>query len=101
MVSELLSAVPLTVEVTVLSALVCVAVALIAGLARLSRRWIVRAVTGCFIEVFRGSNIIVQLYIAYYVLPLWGVTLSPFAASVAVIGLNCGAYGAEAVRGAI
>lgn len=101
MVDELLSGVPVTVEVSVLGALVCVAVAVIAGLGRLSRRWIVRAVAGCFIEVFRGSSVIVQLYIAYYVLPVWGVTLSPFYASVAVIGLNCGAYGAEAVRGAI
>ena len=101
MVGELLSGVPVTVEVSVLGALVCVMVAVIAGLARLSRWWIVRAVVGCFIEVFRGSSILVQLYIAYFVLPVWGVTLSPFAASVAVIGLNCGAYGAEAVRGAI
>ena len=73
-----LQAVPLTVTVTVLSSLICVAVAIIAGLARLSRLSIVRAVAGCFIEVFRGTNIIVQLYIAYYVLPLWGVTLSAF-----------------------
>jgi polar amino acid transport system permease protein len=101
MLEELLSAVPLTIEVALLASLVCVAVAIVTGLARLSRWWIVRGVSGCFIEVFRGSNIIVQVYIAYYVLPMWGVTLSPFYASVAVIGLNCGAYGAEAVRGAI
>ncbi|HYO60775.1 MAG TPA: ectoine/hydroxyectoine ABC transporter permease subunit EhuC [Actinomycetota bacterium] len=101
MVEALLSSVPVTVEVFVFGALVCVAVAVLAGLGRLSQRWIVRTVVGCFIEVFRGSNVLVQLYIAYYVLPVWGVTLSPFQASVAVLGLNCGAYGAEVVRGAI
>jgi polar amino acid transport system permease protein len=101
MIAELLSGVPVTVAVSVLGSLLCIIVAVIAGLGRLSRRLIVRAAAGWFIEVFRGSPVIVQLYIAYYVLPVWGVTLSPFSASVAVIGLNCGAYGAEAVRGAI
>lgn len=101
MVDDLLSAVPLTAVLTAVSALLCVAVAVVAGLARLARWSIVRAVAGCFIEVFRGSSIIVQVYIAYYVLPVWGVTLSPFQAGAAVIGLNCGAYGAEAVRGAV
>jgi len=101
MVGQLLSGVPVTIGVTLLGSALCVAVSIVAGLARLSRVWVVRAVTGCFIEVFRGSSVIVQLYIAYYVLPVWGVTLSPFYASAAVIGLNCGAYGAEVVRGAI
>jgi polar amino acid transport system permease protein len=61
----------------------------------------VRRAAGVFIEFFRGSSILVQLYIAYYVLPAWGVLLSPLDAAVAVLGFNCGAYGAEAVRGAI
>lgn len=101
MVGQLLSGVPITVAVAALGSLLCLAVALVAGLARLSRFLVVRTLTGCFIEMFRGSPAIVQLYIAYYVLPVWGVTLSPFYASVTVIGLNCGAYGAEVVRGAI
>lgn len=101
MVGQLLSGVPVTVAVATLASLLCLVVAVVAGLGRLSRLPIIRALTGCFIEVFRGSPAIVQLYIAYYVLPVWGVALSPFSASVTVIGLNCGAYGAEVVRGAI
>ncbi|OZV75364.1 ectoine/hydroxyectoine ABC transporter permease subunit EhuC [Micromonospora echinospora] len=101
MVEELLSGVPMTVAVFLLGSLLCIVVAAIAGFGRLSRWMIVRAAAGCFIEVFRGIPVIVQLYIAYYVLPVWGVSLSPFYASVVVIGVNCGAYGAEVVRGAI
>lgn len=101
MVEELLRGVPVTITVSVFGSLLCVVVAVVAGLCRLSSWWPVRFAAGTFIELFRGSSILVQLYIAYYVLPWWGVMLEPFYASVLVLGFNCGAYGAEAVRGAV
>lgn len=97
----LLKGVPVTVEVTVLGSLLMVISAVIAGVLRLSRRRIVRVLAGIYIEVWRGTSAIVQLYFAYYALPFWGVTLPPFVAGFVVIGLNTGAYGAEVVRGAI
>jgi polar amino acid transport system permease protein len=99
--STLLSGVPVTLEVTVLAGLLTVVASVIAGAGRLSRRRVIRFLAGVYIEVFRGSSAIVQLYIAYYALPLWGLTLTPLTAGVVVLGLNAGAYGAEVVRGAI
>jgi polar amino acid transport system permease protein len=43
----------------------------------------------------------VQLFWAYFVLPLMGIPLSPLQAGILALGLNVGAYGAEVVRGAI
>jgi polar amino acid transport system permease protein len=73
-----------------------------AGLALLSpRRW-VRAISRVYVEGFRGTSEVVQLFWIYFVLPLLvGVQLVPLFAGLLVLGLNHGAYGAEIVRGAV
>ena len=76
-------------------------VAFVAGLARLSPLGIVRAVVGLYVEVFRGTSLIVQLFWVFFVLPFIGINLSPLAAGTLALGLNAGAYGSEIVRGAI
>lgn len=90
-----------TLELTVLGCLLALVVAFVAGLGRMSRFWSVRALATTYIEFFRGTSIFVQLFWAYFVLPLIGIPLSPFFAGVLALGLNVGAYGAEVVRGAI
>jgi polar amino acid transport system permease protein len=87
-----------TIEVTVSAAVLAVIVAVVAGLGRSSRVWVVRAVAGLFVEVFRGTSAVVQLYVAFFVLPFAGLALSPFSAGVLACGLNAGSYGAEIVR---
>jgi polar amino acid transport system permease protein len=85
----------------VLAALIAVAVALCAGLGKLSGNWLIRGISVIYIEIFRGTSLLVQLYWIFFVLPLLGFTLPKFVAGFASVGLNVGAYGAELVRGAI
>ena len=47
------------------------------------------------------TSIFVQLFWAFFVLPLLGIPITPMQAGVLALGLNVGAYGAEVVRGAI
>ena len=55
-----------------------------------------------YVEVFRGTPIVVQLLIFYYVLlPLMGLKLSPVNVSILVFGFNSGAYISEIMRGGI
>ena len=56
-----------------------------------------------YVEIFRGTSILVQLFWIFFVLPLppFNLEISPFVAGVLALGLNVGAYGAEVVRGAI
>jgi polar amino acid transport system permease protein len=84
-----------------LATLVAIAVALAAGLGKLSKNMLVRGVSVTYIEIFRGTSLLVQLYWIFFVLPLFGVTLDKFTAGFISVGLNVGAYGAELVRGAI
>ncbi|MCU0912806.1 MAG: ectoine/hydroxyectoine ABC transporter permease subunit EhuC [Rhodobacteraceae bacterium] len=85
----------------VLATLVAVTAALAAALGKLSRNLAVRGLAVTYIELFRGTSLLVQLYWIFFVLPLFGITLDKFTAGFLSVGLNIGAYGAEIVRGAI
>jgi len=90
-----------TLKVTVLSMVVAFLLSFLAGFARLSRRKSVRLLSTVYLEVFRGTSLIVQLFWLFYALPLLGIELTALAAGVAALGLNYGAYGSEVVRSAI
>lgn len=71
------------------------------GLLRLSKQRLAGIAATVYIEFFRGTSLLVQLYWIYYVLPLMGFKLGAFTSGFIALGLNFGAYGAEIVRGAI
>lgn len=75
--------------------------ALMAGLGKLSSIPPLRWLSIAYIEVFRGTSALVQLFWFFYVLPLFGVELQAILVGIVVLGLNVGSYGAEVVRGAI
>lgn len=85
----------------VLAALVAIVAAFVAGLGKLSKSALIHGPAVVYIEIFRGTSLLVQLYWIFFVLPLFGITLQKFEAGFISVGLNCGAYGAELVRGAI
>ncbi|WP_424830140.1 ectoine/hydroxyectoine ABC transporter permease subunit EhuC [Ruegeria sp.] len=85
----------------VLATIVSVIVAVSFGLMRLSQNTTVKSVATVYIEIFRGTSLLVQLFWIFFVLPLFGITLDKFTAGFLAVGMNMGAYGAELVRGAI
>jgi len=93
----------ITVQVTIFGSLLAVVAAIIAALGRLSPWPAVRWLSIAYIELFRGTSLLVQLFWLYFVLPLPPFNLEMSAYSVAIIGLglHIGAYGAEVMRGAI
>jgi polar amino acid transport system permease protein len=93
--------VPVTIGVTVLALLLAVPLAFILALGRMSSWRIISWPAACFVEIFRGTSAIVQLFWAFYVLPFFGLPLSPLAAGVIVLGLNEGSYFSEVVRAAL
>lgn len=91
----------ITIELTLGAAVIAIGAAFVAGVGRLSRhRWL-RYPAIAYIEIFRGTSALVQLFWFYFVLPLFGLNLSAMVAGMLALGLNTGAYGAEVVRGAI
>ncbi len=95
----------LTITITVLigAAFFGYLFAFIAGLCRMSSNVFLRKFTGFYVEIFRGTSLIVQLFWLYYAIPmLFGIELgSNWWAGVIAIALNYGAYMSEIVRGSI
>ncbi len=90
-----------TIEQSVLAAAVAIVLAITFGIARNSNSFLIRAISITYIEFFRGTSLMVQLFWIFYVLPFFGIKLDPYPAGFLAVGLNLGAYGAEIVRGAI
>ncbi|MDX1615322.1 MAG: ectoine/hydroxyectoine ABC transporter permease subunit EhuC [Candidatus Promineifilaceae bacterium] len=92
-----------TIMLTVFGSALALVMALFTGILRASPYRIVRWITSIYVEIFRGTSILVQLFWIFFVLPLppFNVSLSALQAGILALGLNVGAYGAEVVRGAI
>ena len=72
------------------------------GLGRISRSKILYGISAVYVEVLRGTPVLVQAIWIYFALPLIvGFNIPSLAAGIIVIGLNSGAYIAEIVRGAV
>lgn len=92
-----------TITVLLAAALLAYTMAFIAGLSKLSNSVLLRKVTSVYVEVFRGTSLIVQLFWLYYAIPmLFNIPLgSNWWIGVIAIGLNYGAYMSEVVRSSI
>jgi polar amino acid transport system permease protein len=90
-----------TIQLTVFGAALALVVAIFTGILRSSPFFIIRAISSVYVEIFRGTSILVQMFWIFFVLPQLGVNLSSIQAGILALGLNVGAYGAEVVRGAI
>jgi polar amino acid transport system permease protein len=98
---RLLDGLRVTILLVVTAGALGLVVSFVAGLARLSARRAIRALATTYVEVFRGTSALVQIFFWAFVAPLLGVDLPLFVAGVVALGLNVGAYGSEVVRGAI
>ena len=54
-----------------------------------------------YVEFFRGTPLLVQMFVVYYGIPSFGLKLDPMFAAIMTMGLNSGAYMSENVRAAI
>ncbi|MFH8690960.1 ectoine/hydroxyectoine ABC transporter permease subunit EhuC [Streptomyces anulatus] len=91
-----------TLQATVLGALLAGVLAFALGLMAGSRLLLARGFSRVVVEFFRGTSLYIQLFWLYYAMPLLtGYELTPVVCGVVAFGLNFGAYGAEVVRGAI
>ncbi len=100
-IPKLAQGLPLTLEIT----FTCIAIGIVLGvllaLARVYGNRFFRIVSSVYIQFFRGTPLLVQLFIIYFGLPNWGIRLSAFVSGILALGLNTAAYQAEYFRGAI
>ena len=92
-------------EITVVLAVASIAVGLVIGLltavTRIARVPILAPLATGYVSLFRGTPLLVQIYVIYYGLPSIGITLGPIVSGIVALSLNSGAYLAESFRGAV
>ena len=99
--SDFLRGAGVTLELTSVGLALGFALGLFLALVKIyAPRWLSRFATA-YIEIFRGTPLLVQLFLIYYGLPSLGVTLSQTLSAYLALGLNSAAYQAEYLRGAI
>jgi polar amino acid transport system permease protein len=92
----------ITVQLAAGGAVLALAMAFLGGLGRVSRDPVSRSLATVYVQVFRGTSALVQLFWFYFALPmLLDVRIGAMATGILVLGLNVGSYGAEVVRGAL
>jgi polar amino acid transport system substrate-binding protein len=97
----LLKSALVTVEISALGMALAILLGLALALTRLYGLAPLRWLAVAYIEVFRGTPLLIQLYLIYYGLPNAGIRLNAFVAAVLGLGLNYAAYEAENYRAGI
>ena len=99
----LLTGAQMTLWISVLGLAGGIIIGLVAGLARTYGGWITNHIALVFIEIIRGTPIVVQVMYIYFALPMAmpDLRIDTFTAAVISIMINSGAYIAEITRGAV
>ena len=93
--------VKVTIPLTLISFACGLVIAIITAIARLSNFKILKFIFGAYVWIFRGTPMLVQLFIIFFGLPAVGVTLDTWSAAIIAFSLNVGAYASESVRASI
>jgi octopine/nopaline transport system permease protein len=105
---RMLSGISVTLELLLISAFLGLVLATLLLLMRISGKWYLNWLAQSYIYIFRGTPILVQMFIIYYGLPqfevirdsfLWPILRDGFGCAIVALFLNSGAYTAEILRG--
>ena len=90
-----------TLPLTAIAFSIAMVIAVAAALAQFARVPVITQICRLYIWIFRGTPLLVQLFVVFFGMPKIGITIDPFPAAVIVFSLNEGAYCAETVRAAL
>lgn len=98
---ELLSGLKVSLKLSAGSLLLGLIIGLPLAVAKTYGRDFVKTLATIYIEIIRGTPMLVQLFIIYYGLPEVGIILDQIPAAIIALGINSSAYQAEYFRGAM
>ncbi|WP_051577756.1 ectoine/hydroxyectoine ABC transporter permease subunit EhuC [Sporolactobacillus terrae] len=99
--NSLLKGLAVTLQVLGYSVILALGLSFIFGFLSLSKWKMAKIVSHLYIEIFRGTSLLVQLFWLYFSLPILGIQLPAMLVGVLGLGLNYGAYGAVVVKTSI
>jgi polar amino acid transport system permease protein len=98
---EILGGVLLTLQLSVVTMLIGMAIGVVAAAMRTGRVPVLRAAAAVYVEAIRNTPLLVQLFIIFFGLPALGIRMTANEAAVVGLSVNVGAYLAEIVRAGI
>lgn len=96
--TALLAALWISVYITVVTMIAGGALGVLLYLGKASKVGVIKAPSAAYIEIFRNTPVLVQLYLIYFALPAIGMNLGPTWSAVIALTLNNAAYTAEIYR---
>lgn len=113
-IPTLLQFLPITLELAFISMFIGITIGLLLAIIKIREVPVLKQVAGFFISLIRGTPILVQLYIAYFGIPMFFkwinfqygtdfkvADVSGFVYAVIALGINQSAYNAEFIRAAL
>ena len=97
----LLPGLTVTIPLTVIAFSCAMVIAIAMALVQFANLKGLKQFARFYIWIFRGTPLLVQLFVVFYGLPKAGIVMEPFPAAVLVFSLNEGAYCAETIRAAL
>ncbi|MBO5095103.1 MAG: amino acid ABC transporter permease [Lachnospiraceae bacterium] len=90
-----------TIPLTLVSFALGLVIALLAALFQIADIKILKTIARIYVWIFRGTPLLVQIFIIFYGLPNAGIILEPLPAAIIAFSLNVGAYASETLRASI
>lgn len=88
----------LTVEISFFAILIGLPIGILSAVARTSKFKILNLVGAIYVEVFRNTPLLIQIFIIFFGLPGIGIKLSPYISGLTALVLYVGAYNTEVIR---
>jgi His/Glu/Gln/Arg/opine family amino acid ABC transporter permease subunit len=88
----------LTVEISFFAILIGLPIGILAAVARTSRFKILNLLGAVYVELFRNTPLLIQIFIIFFGLPGIGIKLSPYISGLTALVLYVGAYNTEVLR---
>lgn len=90
-----------TMFITLVSMFFGLIIGLLIAIARLRGNGLVSRLAKTYVSIIRGTPLLVQIFIIYFGLPDFGISLEPLTAALISLSINIGAFLSETIRGAI
>jgi glutamine transport system permease protein len=91
----------LTLIISAISIVLGFAGGILLGMGRISKNRFVFGLTTVYVEAFRGTPLLIQIFLIFFGLPSIGIEFTPLMAGITALSLNSAAYQAEIFRGGV
>ena len=97
----IISMIKVTIPLTIITFIFGLIIGLLTALFRISTNRYLNLIAKIYVSIFRGTPLLIQLFIFFYGLPRLGLVLDPVPTAIIGFSLNIGAYASETIRASI